>query len=81
EVTPETVDYLAREGYSHEYGVRPLKRLIQSKILNQVAEFIINRKLEHGGALIVAMKNGAPAVEPKREPTRLTKVNAHTRVS
>jgi ATP-dependent Clp protease ATP-binding subunit ClpC len=59
-------DYLAREGYSSEYGVRPLKRLIQSKILNLVAEFIIGRKIENGGVVSVDLKDGQPVVELKK---------------
>ncbi len=65
-LTPETVEYLAREGYSREYGARPLKRLIQTKILNPVAEFIIGRQVEHGGIVNVEMTDGEPKVELKR---------------
>lgn len=66
QVSAEVVKYLAKEGYSAEYGVRPLKRLIQSKILNLVAEFIIHRKLEHGGVVLVELKNGEPSIELKK---------------
>jgi ATP-dependent Clp protease ATP-binding subunit ClpC len=66
EVSPAAVEYLAKEGFSAEYGVRPLKRLIQNKILNLVAEFIIARKVENGGVLAVELKNGLPAIEIRR---------------
>ena len=36
EVTPAAIEFLAK-GYNPQYGARPLRRLIQSKILNQVA--------------------------------------------
>ncbi len=65
-VSPEARDYLGKEGYSFEYGVRPLKRLIQNKILNPIAEFIISRKLENGGVVGVELKSGALMVEIKR---------------
>lgn len=65
-ISPETREYLAREGYSQEYGVRPLKRLIQNKILNLVAEFIIARKMESGGVLEVTMRGGELAVDLKK---------------
>ncbi len=35
--------YLAKEGYDEHYGARPLKRLIQSKILNPLAELLVRR--------------------------------------
>ena len=34
ELTNEAYEYLAKEGYSPQYGARPLKRVIQNKILN-----------------------------------------------
>lgn len=66
QMTDETLDYLAREGYSPEYGARPLKRLIQNKILNPVAEFIIGRKAEGGGTVVVNMKDGVPTLDLKK---------------
>ncbi|MFH1170663.1 MAG: AAA family ATPase [Candidatus Vogelbacteria bacterium] len=62
-VAPEMVTYLAERGFSPEYGVRPLKRLIQTKILNPVAEFIISRRLANGGLVTVTIKNGEPNIE------------------
>ena len=65
-VTPEMLTYLAREGYSAEYGARPLKRLIQTKILNPVAELIIKRQAEGGGVVTVGLKNTEPTVDFKK---------------
>ena len=62
-VAPEVVTYFALRGFSPEYGVRPLKRLIQTKILNPIAEFIIGRRLANGGVATVAMKNSEPIIE------------------
>ncbi len=66
EISNEVFDYLAREGYNPEYGARPLKRLIQNKILNKVAEFIIARRVENGGIVKVAVKDGVPTIELKK---------------
>ena len=76
-VTPEVETYLAREGYSAEYGVRPLKRLIQTKVLNQVAELIIARKLGPSGAVTVTMKDGLPTVELKKMTSRGHRVSVN----
>jgi len=66
QVGSEVMSYLSSEGYSPEYGARPLKRLIQSKILNPVAEFIIARRVENGGVVEVTMKDGLPNIELKK---------------
>ena len=41
EVAEEVKDYLANEGYSEAYGARPLRRLIQKKIEDGLAEEIL----------------------------------------
>lgn len=57
QVTPEAMELLAKEGYDPHYGARPLKRLIQNKILNPVANLIISREIEKGGTVVVGVKN------------------------
>ncbi len=67
QVSPPALDYLAQNGFSSEYGVRPLKRLIQSKILNPVSEFIIGRKFDQsGGVVSVEIKDNQPVIELKK---------------
>jgi len=65
DVTPEAISYLAKEGYSPEYGARPLKRIIQSKILNSVAGYIISKKVAGGSVVSVSIKNGLPVIDIK----------------
>ena len=57
ELTDEAYEYLAKEGYSPQYGARPLKRVIQNKILNQVASLIISKGILKGGIVSVSVKN------------------------
>ena len=52
-VSPEVLDILAEEGYNPQYGARPLKRLIQTKILNPVATMMIGNKVLSGGTVVV----------------------------
>lgn len=65
-VSDEALDYLAKEGYNPQYGARPLKRLIQSKILNHIASHIISKSIMKGGQVIVSMKNGELYFEIKK---------------
>ncbi|MEQ1847996.1 MAG: AAA family ATPase, partial [Nitrospira sp.] len=58
-VLADTVfDHLAKEGYSPQYGARPLKRLIQNKILTQIASLMVSKGLMKGGSITVDIKNG-----------------------
>lgn len=47
--------YLAKEGYNPQYGARPLKRLIQTKILTPVASFMISQGVLKGGTITVGI--------------------------
>ncbi len=57
EITPAVYDILAEEGYNPQYGARPLKRLIQQKILNPIASLMIGKGITKGGAITVGVKN------------------------
>ncbi len=71
DVAPEVYAYLAREGYNPQYGARPLKRLIQNKILTSVASFMIAQGMLRGGSVKVTMKdNGEFAFEVKKAPEK-----------
>jgi len=47
-VTPQAMDYLAQEGYNPEYGARPIKRVIQKRVLNALSKQLLLRKIEPG---------------------------------
>ena len=70
EVSDEAYEYLAKEGYNPHYGARPLNRIIQSKILNPVAAFIISNNIKKGDSVTVAMKNNELVIEMKKSRTK-----------
>jgi len=42
EVTDAAVDLLAKEGYDPQYGARPLKRVLQRRVLNELSRMILS---------------------------------------
>ena len=55
-------NYLIENGYSPEYGARPLKRLIQKVILDKIADRIIKSELKNGGKVKISLsKSLSPA--------------------
>jgi ATP-dependent Clp protease ATP-binding subunit ClpB len=64
QILPAVYEYLAKDGYNPQYGARPLKRLIQTKILTPVANLLIAQSVAKGGTIVVDMKptskDGAP---------------------
>ena len=51
----DVYEYLAREGYDARYGARPLKRVIQSKILTPVANMMVGEGMLQGGTVKVSL--------------------------
>jgi ATP-dependent Clp protease ATP-binding subunit ClpB len=66
EIGNEAFAYLAKEGYDPHYGARPLNRVIQNKILNPVASYIISNKIKKGDKVIVGVKNNELVIESKK---------------
>lgn len=66
EVTPAVLDFLAKTGYNPQYGARPLKRLIQEKVLTPIASFMITQGVGKGGSINVGMKGGEFTFDVKK---------------
>ena len=45
DATPEAISYLAVKGYNPEYGARPVKRVIQKEVLNELSKEILSGKV------------------------------------
>ncbi len=65
-VSDAVVDYLAKEGYDPHYGARPMKRLIQNKILTPVASMLVTNGIKEGGTVTVDLKNGEMTFDVKK---------------
>lgn len=46
EASEEALDWLAQLGYDPQFGARPLKRVIQKKILNELSKDILSGKID-----------------------------------
>lgn len=71
DVSDDAMNYLAKEGYDPHYGARPLSRLIQNKILNPVATFIIGKGVKKGDVVYVTLKNNELMIEMKKSKVKL----------
>jgi ATP-dependent Clp protease ATP-binding subunit ClpC len=49
-------EYLAKEGFSPDFGARPLKRLMQRVILDKLADKILRGELKDGGKVKLNVK-------------------------
>ncbi|MCR4279709.1 MAG: AAA family ATPase [Candidatus Zambryskibacteria bacterium] len=65
-VTEAVLEEISKDGYNPQYGARPLKRLIQEKILNPVATMMISNKVLSGGTIVVDFTNGQYTFDVKK---------------
>lgn len=42
DATPEAIDYLSQKGYDPQFGARPVKRVIQREVMNQLSKEILS---------------------------------------
>ncbi|MEZ5026217.1 MAG: ATP-dependent chaperone ClpB [Chitinophagales bacterium] len=52
EYTDELVEYFAKEGYEPQFGARPLKRLINKELINQLSKMILADKIDKNKKVI-----------------------------
>jgi ATP-dependent Clp protease ATP-binding subunit ClpB len=59
EVTKPAVDYIAKVGFDPQFGVRPIKRVIQKNVLNELSKIILEEKVDKNSTIVVDEKSGA----------------------
>lgn len=73
-VDAKALKYLAEKGYDPQYGARPLNRLIQTEILNPVANMIIANSVDEGDMILVATDTtGGLTIKKKESKSKKSK--------
>lgn len=58
DATPEAVAYLAEKGYDPQFGARPVKRVIQREVLNQLSKEILAGKVTTDSIILLDCFDG-----------------------
>ena len=70
DLTAEAKAALARSGLDPEFGARPLKRLIQSDVVDAIANLIISGDAHEGSRVLVDVDKDGAFVAHASEPAR-----------
>lgn len=65
EFDPSLVRYLAEKGYDHQFGARPLKRLIQQQVANPLAEKILSGQIPPDEKIQLKIVDGKLSLQHK----------------
>ena len=58
EFSDRAIDWLAEYGYEPQYGARPLKRLIQQSIVNELSKKILSEEIGKNSRVLVDVMDG-----------------------
>jgi ATP-dependent Clp protease ATP-binding subunit ClpB len=58
EVTQNAIDYIAKVGFDPQFGARPIKRVIQKSVLNELSKIILQEKVNRDSVIVVDEQNG-----------------------
>jgi ATP-dependent Clp protease ATP-binding subunit ClpB len=58
-ITDEAAELLSQQGFDPQYGARPIKRVIQKQVLNELSKMILADKVNRDKPIIVDVENGA----------------------
>jgi len=53
DATPEAISLLASRGFDPQYGARPVKRVIQREVLNQLSKEILSGKIDTDSIILI----------------------------
>lgn len=56
EFTDEALSFIAQEGYDPQFGARPVKRVIQKYVLNELSKEILSQKIDRNQVITIAKK-------------------------
>ncbi len=56
--TKKAIDHIAKIGFDPQFGARPIKRVIQKEVLNELSKMILAEKVDRNSTIVVDEKNG-----------------------
>jgi ATP-dependent Clp protease ATP-binding subunit ClpB len=66
EVTPEALSFLAQAGFDQEFGARPLRRVIQQKVQDQLANYILQGAVGRRDTVRLGAAGGIEIIKAKQ---------------
>ncbi|RZJ70972.1 MAG: ATP-dependent chaperone ClpB [Flavobacterium sp.] len=58
DATPEALDYLSKKGFDPDFGARPVKRVIQKEVMNELSKQILSGKVSADSIILLDSFDG-----------------------
>jgi len=63
--TKKAIEYIANIGFDPQYGARPIKRVLQKQVLNELSKMLLQDKINRDSEIVVDVKDGELVFENK----------------
>ena len=63
DISDEAVDFIARKSYDPQYGARPVKRMMQRELLNELSKMVLAEKVDKTKPILVKVRDEALVFE------------------
>ena len=58
DATPDAIEYLSKKGYDPDFGARPVKRVIQKEVMNELSKQILSGKVTADSIILLDSFDG-----------------------
>jgi ATP-dependent Clp protease ATP-binding subunit ClpB len=73
-VTPDALKYLAERGYDPQFGARPVKRVIQKEVMNELSKYLLGGKVDKSQPVVLDVFDGDIVFRKKIDAEALVEV-------
>lgn len=73
-ITPDAMQYLADKGYDPQFGARPVKRVIQKEVMNELSKYILSGEIDKSEPVVLDVFDGQIVFRKKIEEEELLEI-------
>lgn len=73
-ITPDALSYLAQKGFDPQFGARPVKRVIQREVMNELSKYILSGKIDKSEPVVLDVFDNQVVFRKKIEEEALIEV-------
>ncbi len=73
-ITPDALHYLSEKGFDPQFGARPVKRVIQKEVMNELSKYILKGTLDKNDPVVLDVFDGQVVFRKKIEAEALLEI-------
>ena len=74
QVTPDALAYLSQKGYDPQFGARPVKRVIQKEVMNELSKYLLAGQVDTSEPVVLDVFDGQVVFRKKIEEEEVVEI-------